>query len=187
MSRGTVTFLLGLRGVGKTYFRKTDSTYKDHIVIDLKPLYDLCPSEMDKYEKPTYVKVLATAKLAEAVSWHNSYENVVVECTGSSKTSQAFIAGLIKMVEDYGYETELIYLRPTSIPAFKTFIRDNTEAKRMFNDVCGKHVRWRRPDTAPYLSGFNTININHDEVMQDQEYLEAARERLEGARVAQGG
>ena len=187
MSRGTVTFIIGLRGVGKTYFRKTDEKLKSAYVIDLKPLYRLCPDGMDKYEQPTWVKTVATAALAHAVYWHENQEEIVVECTGLSKTSQAFIAGLLHKAYEFGYKVEIIYLKPTSASAFKAFIKDDQAKLGMFQAVYSGHPRWRDPNKAPYLPAIKTIEIDHAEAMQDQEYLEAARERLEGARVAQGG
>lgn len=181
---GEVIYVLGLQGVGK-------STYIDHIypgaaVIDYEAAWDaveaLYPG-MDKYEVPTYIKVMAAWELTKLVE--RGEELVVVECTGMSRVGQAAIKAMMDVAEYYGYTNHVVYLKPDTYSAYVDSITSDEDAMSMWLDFSRpRNPRWREPDDCPYFQDVEVVLIDHS-VPGDR--LELRHEEEAERRAAQNG
>lgn len=166
-----VIFVTGLSGVGKSYYIK--GAHPEATVIDYEVLrqqaMDWYP-EMDQYEVPTYVKLAAANELRECMELGR--ETIAVECTGMSKVQQAAIAALVDCASGYGYQAEIVYLKPADWHQFYHSIAGDGQALGMYRDFMQGHPRWREPDRCPYFQNVTVLEVQRDDLEDYHEDLE---------------
>lgn len=107
--KGIVIYVTCLQHVGKTtYIREVHKRAPD---VDFEDLWRKAKADgqMDKYEMATYVKGMALYCLQRLMDEHRT--EIVVECTGMSKVSQAFIKAMIDVGRQKGYISKVVYLK----------------------------------------------------------------------------
>ncbi len=153
-----ITFVVGLRGVGKSHFIADTFGPEFPNVVDFERFYGIAEDAgLDVYEASTAVKLLATNMLISMMT--EKYAEIVVEFCAMSKVGQATLWAMMEIGNLYHYRSEVVYLKPKDYMAFKRTLRDEG-ASNMLSDFGGGHPRWREPSECPYFD-VRTFVIDH--------------------------
>ena len=167
-----VTFVLGMSGAGKShYIHTTWGDNPDATILDFGNLRDESPEYLNKYERPTYVKIMASHELTLYLQKEKECPLIVIEVTGMTGVSQAAIHALAQIAQTYEYEVEYIYIRPISLLGFDEHVkRCSPPAQQMLNDWNGGHPRFRSPLQCPYfpVEKITIVDVDHSTLLEEE-------------------
>jgi len=155
--RGTVTFVLGLQGVGKS--RWIEEYMPDAVVVDIEYWWENRLNDMDRYEAANWTKIMLTCSLLHFM--REGYEQIAVEMTGMTRANQAAIRALISQCRVEGYDAEIVYLRPLDFSQYLEAIEGNQGALNMFREYRLGDPKWREPTQCPYFPKGRRILVDH--------------------------